>query len=136
MNVMQNVFAYISEMLIHVCVAVTEYKNAQTLQETIPFLILLLVFFRIMLQTVKLYYNFSTCNVKINNIMTKNLLTVRVKRMKFEKVVPQMAFFLGHFPAKTLGIGAKMGVMDVAGHGDTPVNTRLKRLFHLISHLR
>ena len=107
---MQNVFAYISETLIHVCVAVTEYKNAQTLQETIPLLILLLVFFRIMLRTVKLYDNFSTCNVKINNIMTKNLLTVRVKRMKFEKVVPQMPFFLGHFPTETLGIGAKWGL--------------------------
>ena len=55
-----------------------------------------------MLRTVKLYYNFSTCNVKINNIMTKNFLTMDGKRLQFQKIVPKMPFFLGHFFAKLL----------------------------------
>ena len=82
MNMVQNIFTHISETLVHICIAVAQHQQAQNLQKKIPFLILLLVFLRIMLRAVKLYHNFSTCNVKINNIMTKNLLTVCMERLQ------------------------------------------------------
>ena len=79
---MQNILTYISESLVHISIAVAQHLQTQALQKSIPLLILLTVFILVMLRTVKLYYNFSTCNVKINNIMTKNFLTMDGKRLQ------------------------------------------------------
>lgn len=58
-----------------------------------------------MLSSVNFDYKIGGSTVKIDNILTDNLLPFYCYRQTLKKIVPKMAFLGSHIPAQYLSIG-------------------------------
>ncbi len=88
------------EILIDFVICNTNYTNTIRFEKSCSLRIFFRVLFFKMLRSIQFNDNLSLCTVKIRNIITNHFLPYKPNRIRFQKVIPQMPFFLCHVPAQ------------------------------------
>ena len=96
---------------INICIGIMKDAQSHRLQVRIPYLVGFLSFCLIVLRTIQFNNKFPFCDIEINYIRSYYLLAVNHHRQFFQKIIPQMAFFLGHISAKCFGNMIQLWIM-------------------------
>ena len=107
---LQNILTYRVEIACDISIGVTQNCQPQFVQCCIAFSIRSLPCGFIMLRAVKFDNKFRLRAIKIDNVMSDYFLTIHSDRKFFQKVIPEMTFFLCHLFPQILGVLCQLGI--------------------------
>ena len=94
-----NHFAHSSKLEHNIPVRKSQYRKTLLLQISRTHPVIIYSFRFAMLGTIQLYNQLCLIAIKVRIILTNLILSFELDRIGFQKIVPQMALFLGHiFP--------------------------------------
>lgn len=99
---LQYILAHGIEILLYIQIGVMKHRQAHTAQSVISKSVTLQTGFIKMLRAVKFDHKFCGCAIEIDNIVTDDLLAVKSNGKRFQKIIPEVAFFFCHFPPQIL----------------------------------
>jgi len=99
------------EILQNICIGETQNQNTNTIQIRIPFRIVYMAGFLIMLGTIQFHSKLSGSAVKIQNESADSNLSAKTERVAVEIFIPQFPFFFRHISAQFLCPGCKFFVV-------------------------
>ena len=106
----QYILTHSVKVFVYIKVRISQYCHTERRQFVISLPVLFCVLFLIVLRSVQLNHKIKGRDVKINNVVIDNLLSIYIDGQMLQKVIPEVFFFLCHILSQILRIARKLWI--------------------------